>query len=536
MKNKVLKISLIIAGSLIVLFFLSWFLLQKILRDEINAKLDSGLIPGHKVKMDNIETDLLSASVTASDIYIVPDEKPAEKMQGFRIDSCYISSISIKGISAIRYLLFKSISIGELEIGKAYLKLSLSSPDSSIKKKDDKSRLKAAVLKKLKIDDLQLLLMEMNSEREILSVNRFHLQTKKIRLVSKNGKAVLSRYPHIEAFEIDTLSSVISGGFYRIEIGQMLKKEDRNFEINRLKLLPQYPRYTFAKKLGYQTDRIKLLLDRLMIRGFDFEKLEDNILQCRSIETNGMFADFFRDKNIPRPPGHRPPLPQQTITALDFKLCIDSISLNNNEVHYTEHMPGAAEAGFVFFRDLNVLAMNLTNDPDYFNRSSTVQAFATGSVMGESLARIKISFPANKTPDTLFFSGQLEPMKLDHFNSMLERNQEVRINEGSLDKLSFEARANNDVASGKLEFLYHDLNITVMKKEEEGSKERKFISFLMNTILRSNNPVGNKEPLVAEMSFERDKEKSFINYMWKTILSGITETITPGKKKLERKE
>ncbi|MCF8388296.1 MAG: hypothetical protein K9G47_10455, partial [Bacteroidales bacterium] len=125
---------------------------------------------------------------------------------------------------------------------------------------------------------------------------------------------------------------------------------------------------------------------------------------------------------------------------------------------------------------------------------------------------------------------------LNSFNTMLERNKQVRINKGYLDELSFDAMGNNDFASGKMSFLYHDLNITVLKQEAEIAEERKFLSFLMNTFLRSNNPAGKKSPLIAEMGFERDKEKSFINYMWKTVLSGIAETITPGKKKLERKK
>ncbi len=535
-KNKVLKRILIVAGSLLLIFILSWFLLQKLLQDEIKAKLNEGLIPGHEVRLEHLETELIGGSVSASNIYIVPDDLLRKEQQGFRIDTCYISSFRMRGISAMRYLFFKSISIEELEIGKGYLKLSISPPDIVSQKKGSKSKLNTVLLKKLKIDGLQLLFCEMQSGQEIFSLKRFHLKTDKIKLDNENGRAVLSNYPSIEAFEIDTLSSKFSGGFYRLEIGQFVKMQDQNFEITDLKLLPQYPKYVFAKKLGYQTDRIKVLLDQLMIRGFNFEKLEDNILQCRSIETQGLLADFFRDKNVPRQAGHRPPLPQQAIHTLGLKLCIDSLAFKQNEVHYTEHMPGVPQAGFVFFRDLNILALNLTNEPEYFKRASSVKVFATGSVMGESLARIMLSFPANKTSDTLFFSGELEPMKLDYFNSMLERNQQVRINEGKLDKLTFNARANNDFANGDLEFLYHELNITVMKQENEGSKERKFLSFLMNTLLRSNNPVGKKEPLVAEMRFERDKEKSFLNYMWKTVLSGITETIKPGKKKLERKE
>ena len=539
-KKKKIRNRWFVIGLIVILIFVGlWFLLQHMLKNEISKAIEKGLIRGHILEAGKIETDLLSASVSAMSLSIYPDPAwESGQETGIRIDTCSVDTLSIRGINAFRYLLFKELSIQGILLGKTFISLSV----SDVQERDDfsghhgKSQISKIIFKSLNVSDLGINVHEMETGRKMMSVNSLKLTTGKLKIGVKSGKDMKISYPDIERLDIDTLQAVLSDGFYKAEIGQIRNTGGQDFNLREIKLLPQYKKYSFSKRLGYQTDRIKLLLDELNIRGFDYKKLEDKIIRCEAIEGNAVFADFFRDKNMPRKPGHRPPMPQQMITGIPYRVCIDSISMNRNEVHYIEHVPGAPEAGFVFFDDLNLLVLNVNNDPAYFKKANTLRVFATGSVMGESLAKLKISFPASKSPDTIFFSGSLKNMNLNSFNTMLERNKQVRINKGYLDELSFDAMGNNDFATGKMSFLYHDLNITVLKQEAEIAEERKFLSFLMNTFLRSNNPAGKKSPLIAEMGFERDKEKSFINYMWKTVLSGIAETITPGKSKLERKK
>jgi hypothetical protein len=46
----------------------------------------------------------------------------------------------------------------------------------------------------------------------------------------------------------------------------------------------------------------------------------------------------------------------------------------------------------------------------------------------------------------------------------------------------------------------------------------------------SNNPAPGKNLKIVEIGFERDKNKGIINYVWKTIQSGMVHTILPIKK------
>jgi len=79
-----------------------------------------------------------------------------------------------------------------------------------------------------------------------------------------------------------------------------------------------------------------------------------------------------------------------------------------------------------------------------------------------------------------------------------------------------------------MEFLYKDLDVALLKKDPD--KERGFISALVNTVALSDNPAPGKDLKIVEIGYERDKNKGIINYLWKTIQSGMTRTILPQKK------
>ncbi len=65
------------------------------------------------------------------------------------------------------------------------------------------------------------------------------------------------------------------------------------------------------------------------------------------------------------------------------------------------------------------------------------------------------------------------------------------------------------------------------------------ISFMINDlVVKSNNPKFARKPRVGQVYFERDTQKSVVNYVWKSVLSGLMSTMGFNTKaqKQERKE
>ncbi len=525
---------ILIAISSVIFVLLAGFFVQQYLENKIHNKLGKDIFPGHTIRIGGLDVRILGRSISAENIIIVPDTSTAKPSQRFRVDSATIKSLRLGGISALRYLFSENLNINTLELGKTDVQLSLRAKDSASRQQQKEEKtlpLKDVFLKKLKIVDFRMVVLDMENGEQLFSIDKFKMHTNDIVASAEGGSVEVLRYPRVKELLADSLEMRLSDGFYKMKVGKLAHTGKHDFEVLQFALEPQYPQHTFAEKRGYQSDRMDIAMEMMSIKGLDLSRLHENVLACRSITTEGINSDIFRDKRFDRLENHRPPMPEQALRDMKLKLCIDTISMNNNEFRYAEYVPKASQAGFVFFNDLNIQVENLNNDPVFFNRSENIRTTATARIMGESNARVEVHFPVTETGDTLFFSGEMEPVDLAVFNTMVVHNQNVRINKGALDKLSFEAQANNNIAAGRLEFLYHDLDLTVLKKKNGQDKDRKIFSFLMNTFLRSNNPKKNEPPAVAEIKFERDPKKGFMNYLWKSVLDGVKNTATNKRSK-----
>ena len=58
-------------------------------------------------------------------------------------------------------------------------------------------------------------------------------------------------------------------------------------------------------------------------------------------------------------------------------------------------------------------------------------------------------------------------------------------------------------------------------------RKNKLLSWAANTVIHVSNPGKNNKVRIASMEFERVEYKGFGNYVWKTLLSGIMNTILP---------
>jgi hypothetical protein len=111
---------------------------------------------------------------------------------------------------------------------------------------------------------------------------------------------------------------------------------------------------------------------------------------------------------------------------------------------------------------------------------------------------------------------------------MLEPSINIKFNGGKVNRMTFSFDANDNVSKGWMEFLYQDLDVELLQKESGNAKG--FLSSLANWVAVSNNPSPGKKLKIVEIGYERDKNKGIINYVWKTIQSGMVRTIVPLKK------
>jgi hypothetical protein len=119
-------------------------------------------------------------------------------------------------------------------------------------------------------------------------------------------------------------------------------------------------------------------------------------------------------------------------------------------------------------------------------------------------------------------------MELTDMNPLLENIAFVKVKKGTCNLVKFEFQANNDFAKGFLDFTYKNLAIRLIDKKT--LKDKGFggsvASFVANAfVVRSSNPKYGLFMRQGKIFFQRDKHKSFFNYLAKATLSGVNSTI-----------
>ncbi|MEO8712637.1 MAG: hypothetical protein ABI405_10965, partial [Parafilimonas sp.] len=100
------------------------------------------------------------------------------------------------------------------------------------------------------------------------------------------------------------------------------------------------------------------------------------------------------------------------------------------------------------------------------------------------------------------------------------------INSVSIKSLKTHIQGNNYNAHGSVYLVYDDLKITALKIDDSNKlKSRGFLSFIANTFVinKSNSKAEAKQEY---SSFKRDPQRSFFYLIWKTLLTGIKQTVS----------
>jgi hypothetical protein len=104
----------------------------------------------------------------------------------------------------------------------------------------------------------------------------------------------------------------------------------------------------------------------------------------------------------------------------------------------------------------------------------------------------------------------------------------VKISHGFVDKVKVSmVSANDATAVGGIEIFYRDLYVELDLITEGALKKLKneVITDIANVLLPDDNPAYNGKLKKGIIYFQRDTTKGFLNYVWKSTLSGVKSSM-----------
>ncbi len=539
-QQKALKL-LGLAGALFLILQLVWSLfLDPYVGDKIKSSFRLSTRHAYVLEFDDVDLGLLGRSITFQNLAIYPDSSRLDSSRVWEKvslrGSLQTEELSINGIGLLDLIYDRKLGIRRIGMKAAVIKMEyLGSRDDDAGQnrqslnrliyKAVNTRLKSLAIGETSITNASLKIESPGNEFGNLTIDHFSLLLNDITVDSVSAQR--DHFFLTDKVEVTgrELSWSLSGDLYTLKAHAAGASTLASSAFaDSLRLEPHYPKYEFSKKVGREIDRVELSIARMAMKRIRFDSLlHRRKLLAGRFDIENATLNVLHDKRLPGGPPETKPLPHLAFRQWETPVRIDTVTVRDSFISYSEHKPQASKAGKVTFENLQATIFGLSNFGDAGN---AIEMEAQAHVMGDGLLKARFAFPKNDTTGYHTVYGSLGSMPFASLNPILENVGFVQAGDGGkIHGMDFSMELDGRNSKGTMVLNYEGLNVRMLEKDSAKEGEtRKLTSFIANTfVIKKNN---HKEPLrQGEIAFERDREKSVFNYWWKSLLSGMKDTI-----------
>lgn len=476
--------------------------LNHYLKGEIKAAIENQLSDS-QIGYDEVNVSVLDRSSSVS--------KP--KLQ---LDTIFMEAdmLEVKNLSYTDYFLKGKIVIGAIVISNPSVAIYKKNTLAETSEKKEKPTLgKDVVVKNIHVKGGNLRVFENDSVQNSIYVSLSEFDLYDVQISDSTLKAFLPfKY---ERMEISSDSVFYAMNEYHNLAIKNLEINDGNIGLKDLFIIPKFSKAEFDRRISTEKDRFELHIEAVDISDLSWGFEQDSIeLKSPFIQIDRADLKVYRNKLLPDDTRIKP-LYSRMIREMGVKIKFDSIQLKNSRIVYEEKKDASRPPGELNFTEVNASLNDITNiglnSPDFPETKIQISAL----LMGKSPLSFNWKFDVRDLQDDFTISGEMEGISANAMNSFLRPTMNIEV-QGRIQSLFYNFRGDNNLASGDMRMQYKDFKVEVLKKD--GSKKNNFLSDLANIIIRNDD---NSEKLERKgIQAERDKTKSFWNYLWLFIRNG----------------
>jgi len=324
---------------------------------------------------------------------------------------------------------------------------------------------------------------------------------------------------------------VTADSMYRFKVNNVTYYYSRDkIVIDSFEVVPGFERYEFFERAGLQTDLMQVKFDRAVAEGIDLL----SIIESKKVQVNKLTLDKFhlmdhRDQHYPRKENDFKKLPKESLFSLPFALKVDTVQVNNSFLLYGEFVDKSPEPGEIYFTNFDASIYNVSNISSIGNEHDSIFAHITTDIMDASKMTVDLTIPLDKDNDNFWIRGGVEKVDLRKFNSMTENLFGISIVRGKAWLDIPLITLTDTISTGSIIFEYDKLKLAMYNRSKAKLSRglgSGLIDFMMNGVLiKSNNPTFLGKTRTGDVYAERNNERSFFNYVWKSTMSGLMATM-----------
>ena len=520
------RILLIIIGIVLIIILILSFYANSIVKNKIEALLKEKM-PEH---IELVYKDLSVKTLTGSVFVFEPNILIKIKDSTLTRTQLTMKKLVVGNISYWDYFMNDQIHIGKIEFKDLetihYKNRTAKAKDTSSSSKKETKVPSSIKIDKFNIENSSVIIYDGTKDSTLVSLKNTSILIKEIVL---DESSMYNLIPfNYETLKLEADSVFYKAGNYEnINLSHLLF-EDHTLTLHGFQYKTKYSKSEYSRKLSIERDYYDVNVEDLIINELAVGKLENDsvFFKTNLILVNNANAAFYRDKLIADDLKIKK-LYSRAIRELPLQLTVDSISIKNSQVVYSERVHIKNPAGVLTIKDINAGITNISNT--YSSPEKTV-IIVDAIFMKDTPINVNWSFDVNDTSDQFRFEGHAGKLELADMNVFLTPllNAEVR---GEVKESIFVINGNYNQSKINLSQDYYDIDLIILNKKKTRNK---FLSTVANVFI--NDDSGDENSLYHNVTTQatRNKTKSFFNYLAKNLKNGLLVNFTSKNNKVTK--
>ena len=495
--------------TLLLVYWLLQTIANKYVQDLITNKVPATMT----IHYSDITTNILLGNVNLNTTTL--------KIKG-KEDSQYHTlltsdNIEIKGIGYWDLLFNNQISIRKISVNKPNLSHYPSRKTEANKTvTSQKGAIEILNIKEIQVANGALNIMKKNSENPKIALPDFNLKINggKIDLESSDQNFI-----SFDSYEFTANTITLDTNEYeRIQIGS-LNADEKMLAIKKFQIKSKFNKTALSKHLSKERDYINLEIPQIDIKKLDFNFTNKQLyFTVPMITVHKPNLEMYRDKLLPDDKTTNL-LYSKSLRELSFGLQVDSIKIKEGSISYAELVDPTKEAGKIFFTNVNANVYQLSNH----SKGKRTEIKISSKLMGRAPLNLNWSFDVNNKADVFSVSGSVNNLDAKALNPFFKPNLNA-LAEGTLQEMNFNFTGNKINSKGEIKMKYDDFNFKILRKNT--SEVNKIVTAIGNLFIKEDSKSNSKDFRYGVIEAERDATKSFFNYLWISLKSGMINTLT----------
>ena len=550
LKHKKFKWLLILIGLLLVSLFSLNLIIEKAVKDYIDNELSFISQKGYySLAISDVDVEIFEGDVKVLGFVAEPTESSKTQFQEGTyhkdiLGLLKVNSLELEGLDVFDILFKDELTINTIFLDKIDFKVSKSNSLQNLQTSASKDLpgfsfdsirlpgLKKINLNRLEVGNYSLTNLDFNTKDTLASVRgkQFTITGLRLQILDANKGYFKLDHKDLE-FSLNDQQFKLEDGLYDASFEGLNYNVDNN-EILLTNILyePVSGNTEFSSRFKYSYLKHTLKIDTLYVYDIDLESLlQSAVLDIGFIDIKSMAVSLTRDMTKPYDKTAIEPLPLEMLQNLKQPVYIDKLQFENTTFKYNEILPDKTKTISVQIDDANGKIEHITSIPNKLYAKENLRVSVNGRLLNTLTTTLEVEIPYRSPDKSFFISGSTTGISdFEKLNPVAYPATGILFKNGSLDGMSFEITCNEDKAKGELIMLYSDLEVEISKKDKTKQNTK---TWLANTLAKKNNPNKSGKVLAAEINFKRVKYKDILDYVFKSVRTGIINIIIPGGKK-----